>query len=429
MPNYSFSRAERCYMQQQPVFGTIPNSSGTATVGNSNACRFMRMELQNEVALLERPDKTGTRSAEGMTSGRRLGRWSIEMSVHGNGTPGTAPDCDPLLYAIFGQTAAVGSGSQTITSSTDATPIVLTCSGSHGVTSGTLEVITVSGHTTNTTANGTWLAYAGSTSTLTLIGSVGTGNGAGASGTVSRVKRTYTFVDDAAHFALWSFRTASTLDQRVGHTCVVTEATWNLNQDVATWSANGDCMWVLRSNDFSNSDSYQRGGLTAFPSEPSTPVTTGNIIPGFTGRFVMGASVNGSSASAFATAATAFPTIRNATIRVQTNNMLVKDTFGSYYPTLTEGDVRNISISFNVYDDDSTEINNIKSYGESKTPVDAIVNLGTVAGNTWVFWMKNIYLASSVLGDGQLRFDASFSESRATTSTLAVRDEFSLIIA
>ena len=81
MPNYSFSRLERAYLQNQPTFGTIPNTSGTASVTNSNACRFMRMELQNEVALLERPDKTGTRSQEGMTSGRKAGRWSIEMSL------------------------------------------------------------------------------------------------------------------------------------------------------------------------------------------------------------------------------------------------------------------------------------------------------------------------------------------------------------
>lgn len=428
-PNYSFSRLERCYLQDQPTFGLIPNTSGTASVGNSNACRFMKLSMNNDVALLERPDKTGTRSMEGMTGGRKMGKWSIEMSAHANGTPGTAPDCDPVLNAIFGQTAAVGAGSQSITSSTDATPIVATCGGAHGVASGALEVVTITGHTTNTNANGTWLAYAASTTTLVLIGSSATGAGAGASGSVSRVKRTYTFVDDVSHFTLWSFRTASGLDQRVAHTCVVTEATFNLNQDVATWSANGDCVWSLRSKDFSNSDVYQKAGLSTFPSEPSTPVTNGTIIPGFTGRFVAGQCVANLTAATFATTATHFTTIRNATIRVQTNNMLIKDTFGSYYPTLTEGDVRNITISFNIYDDDSTEVNDLKHFGDAKLPIDVIINLGTVVGNTFVFWMKNIYLQSHQLGDGQLRFDASYADSRATTSSLSVRDEFSLTIA
>ena len=427
MANYSFSRLERAYLQKQPTFGTIPNTSGTASVANSNACRFIRMELQSDVALLERPDKTGTRSQEGMTSGRKAGRWSIEMSLAANGTPGTVPDCDPILVAMFGQTAAVGVGSFNIASSTAALPIVVTCAA-HGITSGTFEVVTIAGHTVNTAANGTWLAYASAATTLTLVGSDGSASTVGgATGTVSRVKLTYTFTDDITHFTLWSFRTASTLDQRVGHTCVVTESTFNLNQDVATWQANGDCLWLLRSKDFSTADVYQAGGLTAFPAEPTTPVTNGSIVQGFTGRFVAGAS--STTASVYAAAAVAFPTIRGATIRVQTNNMLVRDTFGSYYPTLTEGDVRSITISFNVYDDDSAAVNALKTWGDSKVPVDFVLNLGTVAGNTWVQYIKNVYLASHVLGDGQLRFDASYGDSRATSSTLALKDEYSLIIA
>jgi len=427
MANYSFSRLERAYLQKQPTFGTIPNTSGTASVSNSNACRFMRMELQNEVALLERPDKTGTRSQEGMTSGRKVGRWSIEMSLAANGTAGTVPDCDPLLVATFGQTAAVGTGSVAVSSSTDATPIVVT-SPTHGIASGALEVVTIAGHTVNTNANGTWLAYANSTTSLTLIGSSGNGAGAGgATGTVSRAKLTYTFTDDITQFTLWSFRTASTLDQRVGHTCVVTEMTFNLNQDVATWQANGDCLWVLRSKDFGTADVYQAAGLNNFPSEPTTPVTNGSIIPGFTGRFVAGAS--STTASVYAAAAVAFPTIRNATIRVQTNNLLVRDTFGSYYPTMTEGDVRNVALTFNIYDDDSTAVNALKTWGDNKTPVDFVLNIGTVVGNIWIHYLKNVYLASHVLGDGQLRFDASYADSRATASSLSVKDEYSLIIA
>ena len=429
MPNYSFSRLERAYLQKQPTFGTIPNSSGTASVTNSNACRFMRMELQNEVALLERSDKTGTRSQEGMVSGRKAGRWSIEMDLAANGTPGVVPDCDPILVALFGQAAAVGTGTVAITSSTDATPIIVNCGSAHGVPSGAVEVVTIAGHTANVNANGAWLAYASSTTALVLIGSSGSGAGAGSGGTVSRVKLTYTFIDDITHFTLWSFRTAATLDQRVGHTCVVTEATFTLNQDVATWQANGDCMWVLRSKDFAIADSYQAGGLTSFPVEPTTPVTNGSIIPGFTGRFVAGQSAGTTSLAAYSTAAVSFPTIRNVTVRLQTNNLLVRDTFGSFYSTLTEGDVRNITISFNIYDDDSTAVNTLKTWGDNKTPVDFVLNLGVTVGNTWIQYIKNVYLASHVLGDGQLRFDANYADSRATTTNLAVRDEYSLVIA
>lgn len=429
MSDFSFSRVERAYVQTQPTFGTIPNSSGTATVAASDAMRFMHMEITSDTALLVRDDKTGTRSQEGMTGGRRVGRWNISLDLAANGTAGVLPDCDPVLQAIFGQTATIGAGSVGITSSTDATPIVLTCSGAHGLTSGTFGIVTVASHLTNTAANGVWLAYAGSTSALTLVGSIGSGNGAGSAGTVSTVNVQYTFIDEISLFALWSFRTPTTLDQRVAHTCVVQEATFNLNQDVASWQAQGECLWVLRSKDFSNSDVYQKGGLTAFPSEPANPVTSGSIVPGFTGRFVLGLAASQSTAAAFSTAAKTFTTIRNGTMRLQTNNLLVKDTFGSYYATLTEGDVRNIEVSFNVYDDDSTQVNDLKHYADVKTPVDIVINVGTVVGNVWVHYFKNVYLGQSVLGDGQLRFDASYQGGRASTTTLAVRDEYSLTIA
>jgi hypothetical protein len=320
----------------------------------------------------------------------------------------------------------VGAGTAAVSASTNATPIVVSFGGAHGIASGAFEVVSIGGHTTNTNANGVWLAYANSTTALTLCGSAG--NGVGSGGTMSRVKLTYTFVDTINQFTLWSFRTPATLDQRVGNNCIVTEASFALNQDVATWSANGDCLWVARSSDFANYDTTQMGGLTSFPTEPSAPVTNGVIIPGFTGRFVAWQSVASTSASAFATNAQTFATIRNVSVRMQLQNMLVLDTFGSFYSTTLEGDVRNITVSFNIYDDDSTAVNMIKSWGDSKTPLDFAINLGTVIGNVWVFYLKNVYLANHVLGDGQLRFDAAYADSRATTTTLAVRDEFSLII-
>jgi hypothetical protein len=71
----------------------------------------------------------------------------------------------------------------------------------------------------------------------------------------------------------------------------------------------------------------------------------------------------------------------------------------------------------------------MKSAGDNKTPQDIVVNLGTEVGNVWVHWLRNVYLSSSVLGDGQLRFDAAFSDSRASATSLALRDEYALVIA
>lgn len=72
-----------------------------------------------------------------------------------------------------------------IVSSTNASPIVLT-TGTHGLTAG--QTITVSGHTVNTAANGTWVITVPSSTTLGLTGSTGNGVG-GATGTAAQGNR------------------------------------------------------------------------------------------------------------------------------------------------------------------------------------------------------------------------------------------------
>jgi len=421
MPSYSFSRMERGYLAVQPSFGVIPNGSGTASLAGSDACRFIKMGLENQVALLTRPDKTGTRSAQGMVGGRRISTWNVEQSLVANGTQGQLPDADPILQGLFGATASVDTGSASITSSTDATPIVLT-TAAHGLATSQVHIVSISSHLTNTNANGTYAAYATDATSLTLLGSTATGAGVGSGGSVSKVIVKYTLSDDITFFTLWSFRQPSSVDHRVAHTCIVNQATFNLGQDVATWTASGDTMWVLSSKSFGSADAYQRAGLTAFPAEPATPVTNGNIIPGFTGRFVMGPTAT------IGTNAKAFPSVRNLTVTARTENAHIKDTFGSYYATSTEGGERNIAATFNVYDDDSDEVQALKLAADAKTPQNAYITVGTEAGNTFTFILRNIYLASNTLGDGQLRFDVSFGESRATSSSLALKDEFELVI-
>ncbi len=64
--------------------------------------------------------------------------------------------------------------SSTITSSTNATPIVIT-KAAHGFTTG--STVTVAGHATNTAANGTWKITVLSANTYSLNGSIGNGIG------------------------------------------------------------------------------------------------------------------------------------------------------------------------------------------------------------------------------------------------------------
>jgi hypothetical protein len=91
---------------------------------------------------------------------------------------------DPTSLGVTGAwTDGPLASTQAITSSTNATPIVIT-KVAHGYLNG--DTLIVSGHTTNTNANGTWTVANKANDTLELQGSVGNGVG-GASGTMRKM--------------------------------------------------------------------------------------------------------------------------------------------------------------------------------------------------------------------------------------------------
>lgn len=113
-----------------------------------------------------------------------------------------------------------------ISSSTNATPIAVTTSSAHGYSTGDTVVIT--GHTTNTNANGTWTITSTGSTTFTLDGSTGNGVG-GASGTVRRRTNTVVTLASALTQNVASFgqagngRTAWTQSTNVTATLLTTD--------------------------------------------------------------------------------------------------------------------------------------------------------------------------------------------------------------
>ena len=89
----------------------------------------------------------------------------------------------------------------TISSSTDATPIVVTTSANHGLNNG--DYVRVYNHSTNTTANGTWKVANKTLNTFELTepetgaNSVGAGGGAGSGGKVRQINSQVVYLDTA----------------------------------------------------------------------------------------------------------------------------------------------------------------------------------------------------------------------------------------
>ena len=408
MANFSLSRLERLHLQTQPTFTTAPNTAGTMTLSASTACRHIKASLNNETGMLVRKDKTGSRTATKGVAGKQFCNWNLNQSVAPNGTPGVVPDNDPMLRAVFGQAATVLSGTVSIVSSTNASPISVTATG-HGLgAAGTLAAVVISGHTVNTAANGVWIASVTDANSFTLLGSTGVGVG-GATGSVSKAGVKYAFSDTILQFVMALFRQPSTLNQHYAYGCVVNKITFNLGQDIAELDAEGEGRYVIETDYFSSASTDQLGGLTVAPAEPSNPVTNGGVIAGFTGRFV----ADGKTITA----------IRSASVSIQPGNVVIKDNFGSYLPDSTEGDERTVLLNASMYEDDSAGQQNLRIYAQTKNSFDVVLQVGTVVGSTMLILLRGVQIPKYMLEDGQRRFVANMSDCRAYGTTITALDE------
>ena len=333
---YGLNRNERLYFEIPATYGQFNNTAGASTISGSNCAKFVKATFTPDTGLIRSKSKTGTRTVPAGTAGRRGGKFSIQFELIPNGSPGVAPDINPVLQAIFGQAPTI----------------------------------------------------------------------------VASTSVNYTLADSVVGFNVFSFRTPSTVMQRAALGCVVDRFEMNLGQDVADLTVSGTCMAIIDSMTFASQDTTSKGGLTAFPSEPASPTTNGAIVPGFIGSASYDSNVMANIMSAKITG-----TIGNT----------IEYAFGNYEPTIPGGDVRNISISTELFDDDTSNSSDLYTKALTKAGITIALTLGSVAGAKINPTLMGTQLASPVIEEGQRRFMAKFGDSQAAGSSVTALNEFSLL--
>lgn len=402
------TRLERGFVQLETTFGSIPNTTGTATVAGGDAFRFTNIGMKNEIPLIRRGDKTGSLTAEQGDAGRIFATWSRSGDLVANGTPGTAPDDDVFFNALFGQAGGAESGTGTVTAATTATPIVITDTA-HGLSDG--DLVTISSVGGMPEANGIWVIANSDTNTYELIGSVGVGTYT-SGGSRDSASYKYTLADSLPSLVLWSFRQPAGARQRAIHGAVPFTATFRLGEDgAATWDVGGEGKYALDSDDFAAATLDEKADLTTFPTEPGSPVTNGSLIKGFTGL----AAFDGNKVAS----------IRSATIEMDMQRELPKDLFDSGYVDLPEADERLITVAFSLYEQDQTAQQNLYTKAKSKSAMDVILRVGTLAGSTYVWHLKGVQLEVPEHSE-ERRYIEDYGASRAHGSSLTALDEITM---
>jgi hypothetical protein len=116
------SQSQIGYVQIEAAYGTIPNSTGTATVANGDAFRVISLKTQGDTGLIDRPSKTTVLGRTVGILGKKTGSWSTVVEMAGSGAAGTAPDIDAFLQAAFGKAGSVSAGTSVTYAIEDASP-------------------------------------------------------------------------------------------------------------------------------------------------------------------------------------------------------------------------------------------------------------------------------------------------------------------
>lgn len=236
----------------------------------------------------------------------------------------------------------------------------------------------------------------------------------GQAGTVvSSTSVTYAPADSAGGLAIWKFKDPSgsnIWNQVLGGGVI---DSWEVSageEAEASLKISGPGVHVANKPKFASLDTPGKMGLTAWPSEPSSPVYLGVPAVAFVG------SVTINSVGTFS--------LQSFRGYGQMNRSL-RAPFGSYYSTVLLQGRRTYGCDFTVYEEDTSAMANLRHLAFSNATCDAVIVIGDTAGNIHTFTFKAITMGAVEENDGDVESTISFSGNTAAMSALGANDEFS----
>lgn len=351
MAVYSASALDAVYVQAQAANSprTIPNSSGTWTATGSILARHETLQFTQNRPVVNRPDKTGTKSYLVGITGRSSGSFTATFPLIPNGAAGTAPDLDPILQCVFGQAATV----------------------------------------------------------------------------VAATSVTYNFLDSGfipISFFRYNKSGGSSPTNFYAGGCVVQRLTLHLGGDYLMMTAEGKCVFIGDSQQFSSytgNDAIAKFGLTTFPAQPvggAPNTTSGTPINGFGGTATFGGN--------------SMAELRGATtITFNTGLDLVEDAFQDGYPFAIVSGRRSVSIgSLRFIDSDTSALNNVKQKAFTKQAINVSIAINNTAGSIITVNLNNLQLQGYQLVENGPAFDIVHNgDSPAHASSVSAVDDATLV--
>lgn len=204
----------------------------------------------------------------------------------------------------------------------------------------------------------------------------------------------------------------------------VKSAAFHFNEDFQKVDLSMDAGFFLDSPGFAVADSIAKAGLTAFPVEPASPVVNGSPIAGFGAGYT--ATVT-TTATGFTGPQSLELKLRSFTATIDTGFELVGSVYGSAYPIQVVGGARRLSCQFSCIDDDSAQLNAIKTQcDQDNITMTVTIVAGTVAGSIMTLTLNDVQASAFNLTDSGNEVTMGLGESYAHATAIGSTNDGTL---
>jgi Phage tail tube protein len=377
MASYISSNANRFYTALESAYGTI----GTITA--ANRIPAVKLTVKQQLEVLDRKDKTGSRTFAGLPAGGRK-RTNFELRTYlTSWAPGsTGPAYGPLFQAALGGVPSIFGGGVVASYSAGR----LGFASPHGLSAG--QAVMCGGEVR-------FAAAIVDGSTVQLNAPLTTAPAAGAAIGPTVTYAPATELPSVSVFDYWSPATAV---QRLLSGGAVNQLEIEINGDYHEFHFSGVAQDVLDSASFTAGAASQ---LSSFPSEPALGAFDLSIVPGNMGEAWLGSTP------------AQFFTITNATLSLKNNLDTRMKEFGSNLPLAIAPGERNVEASLELYSLDDSATAGLYQAARQQYPISVMFQLGETAGQLMGVYLKSVVPVVPQFDDSSNRLQWQFRSSRA----------------
>jgi hypothetical protein len=393
MASYISSNANRFYTALESAYGQVP------TITAANRIPAVKLTVRQQLEVVTRKDKTGSRTFAGLpVGGRKQTNFELRTLLT-NWQPGTSsPSYAPLFQAALGGTpASFGGGTAAATTGTGR----LAFSSPHGLSAG--QAVSSGGEIRFVAA-----IVDANTVQLNVPFTIPPAAGSPIGGAL-----TYAPATELPSVGIFDYWSPATATQRLLCGGAVDQMEIDINGDYHEFVFTGQAQDVVDSSSVGNSG----GGaaqLVSFPAEPALAGFDYTIVPGNLGQAWLG------------TSPTQFFTITSASVVLKNSIDMRSKEFGSSLPLAIAPGERTVTAAFELFSQDDPNTQGLYQAARQQSPITVMFQLGETAGQLLGVYLKSVIPVVPEFDDSKNRLQWKFRSSRAQGT---VNDEIAVAFA